>query len=172
MNLKGIDLNLLVYLDVLLHKKNVTRAAEALGISHPAMSNSLQRLRKLFGAPLLVRTSQGMMPTERAEELKPQVRNIVSAVEYAVQPVAAFNPAEDDRLFRISVSDYAESTIMPALLRKLRSEAPNVALDLLTPSDVSFEDLEHGNVDMIINRFDELPESFHQKTIWRDSFSC
>ena len=66
MNIKNIDLNLLVYLDVLLQERNVTRAAESLGISQPAMSNGLRRLRELFDDPLLVRTSNGMSPTERA----------------------------------------------------------------------------------------------------------
>ena len=172
MNLKGIDLNLLVYLDVLLYKRNVTRAAEVLGITQPAMSNGLQRLRKLFDDPLLVRTSKGMSPTERAELLQPLIREIVASVEKAVESDKGFIAEEADRVFRISVSDYAESTIMPHLLRRLRSEAPNITLDLLTPSDVTLEDMEYGNVDMVINRFDSLPDSFHQKTIWRDDFSC
>jgi DNA-binding transcriptional LysR family regulator len=172
MNLKNIDLNLLVYLDVLLHKRNVTRAAESLGISQPAMSNGLQRLRKLFNDPLLVRTSNGMSPTERAEQLQPLVREIVASVEKAVEADKGFDASNASRVFRISVSDYGESTLMPHLLRRLRSEAPNVTLDLLTPSDVSYQDVEHGNVDMVINRFDWLPESFHEKTIWRDGFSC
>ena len=83
MNLKNIDLNLLVYLDVLLLKQNVTRAAESLGISQPAMSNGLQRLRKLFSDPLLVRTSNGMTPTERALQLQPMIRSIVASIEKA-----------------------------------------------------------------------------------------
>ena len=74
MDLSRVDLNLLVYLDALLRERNVTRAAQQLGISQPAMSNGLRRLRTLFGDPLLVRTSDGMTPTERAEELKPEVR--------------------------------------------------------------------------------------------------
>jgi DNA-binding transcriptional LysR family regulator len=172
MNLKSIDLNLLVYLDVLLHKLSVTRAAETLGISQPAMSNGLRRLRKLFGDPLLVRTSKGMSPTERAEQLQPLVRDIIASVEKAVGRDEGFDPASADRVFRISISDYGESTLLPPLLRRLRSEAPNVTLDLLTPSDVSYPDLEHGNVDMVINRFDALPESCHHKTLWRDGFSC
>jgi DNA-binding transcriptional LysR family regulator len=171
-NLKSIDLNLLVYLDVLLHKKSVTRSAEALGISQPAMSNSLQRLRKLFGDPLLVRTRTGMQPTERAESLKPAIRGIIAAVEEAVEADKGFEPATSDRLFRLAISDYAESTMLPHMLRRMRSEAPNASLDLLTPSDISFEDVEHGNVDMVINRFEELPSSFHSKVLWRDSFSC
>ena len=70
MNISRVDLNLLVYLDVLLRECNVTRAAEELGISQPAMSNSLRRLRDLFGDPILVRTSDGMTPTDRALELQ------------------------------------------------------------------------------------------------------
>ena len=172
MSIKGIDLNLLVYLDVLLRKRNVTRAAESLGISQPAMSNGLKRLRELFSDPLLVRTSNGMSPTERAQELQPLVREIVASIESAIEPDRRFDAAHADRMFRISISDYGESTLLPHLLRRLRSESPNITLDLLTPSDVSYQDMEGGNVDLVINRFDDLPQSFHQRTIWRDSFSC
>ena len=172
MNLKNIDLNLLVYLDVLLRERNVTRAAESLGISQPAMSNGLRRLRKLFSDPLLVRTSGGMSPTERAENLQPMIREVVTSIEKVVQPDRQFDAASADRVFRISVSDYSETTLLPHMLRRMRSEAPNITLDILTPSDVSFQDLEQGGVDLVINRFDELPQSFHQMPIWRDSFSC
>jgi len=171
-NLKNIDLNLLVYLDVLLRERNVTRAAESLGISQPAMSNGLRRLRKLFSDPLLVRTSGGMSPTERAENLQPMIREVVASIEKVVQPDRQFDAASADRVFRISVSDYSETTLLPHMLRRMRSEAPNITLDILTPSDVSFQDLEQGGVDLVINRFDELPQSFHQMPIWRDSFSC
>ena len=172
MNIKSIDLNLLVYLDVLLRLRNVTRAAESLGISQPAMSNGLRRLRTLFSDPLLVRTSNGMSPTERALALQPLVREIVASVEMAVEPDKGFNASSSDRVFRISVSDYSESTLLPHLLRRMRSDAPNITLDILTPSDVSFQDVEGGNVDLVINRFDALPQSFHQRTVWKDSFSC
>ena len=138
MNLKSIDLNLLVYLDVLLRKRNVTRAAESLGISQPAMSNALQRLRTLFSDPLLVRTRSGMSPTERAEQLQPLVREIVASIEKAVESDKGFDASSADRVFRISVSDYGESTLLPHLLRRMRSEAPNITLDILTPSDVRY----------------------------------
>src|SRR5690554_8030335 len=74
MDISRVDLNLLVYLDVLLRERNVTKAANHLGITQPAMSNGLRRLRDLFGDPLLVRTSEGMTATERARELQPLVR--------------------------------------------------------------------------------------------------
>lgn len=167
-----IDLNLLQYLDVLLRERNVTRAASHLGLSQPAMSNGLRRLRLLFNDPLLVRTSDGMTPTERALELQPVIRNVLATVDKAVQPQTAFDASSSDRVFRIMASDYAESTIFPQLLHRLREEAPGVVLDIMTPSDVSFLDVEQGRVDMVINRFDSIPQSFHQKTIWKDGFAC
>ncbi|MCP5321632.1 MAG: LysR family transcriptional regulator [Pseudomonadales bacterium] len=172
MNIERIDLNLLVYLDVLLRERNVTRAASYLGITQPAMSNGLRRLREVFDDPLLVRTSEGMTPTERAMDLQPVVRSVLSAVERAIQPRKPFDPAQSTRVFRIMASDYAESTLIPAVLARLRHEAPSVALDIMTPSDVSYLNVEQGKVDMVINRFDSMPQSFHQTTVWQDDFSC
>ena len=136
------------------------------------MSNSLRRLRDLFGDPILVRTSDGMTPTDRALELQPMVRKVLSAAEQAILPKTEFNPMESSRIFRIMASDYTESTLLPVLLRELRKQAPNIRLDIMTPSDVSFHDVERGKVDMVINRFDSLPQSFHQVHLWDDSFSC
>lgn len=172
MNLNKVDLNLLIYLDMLLREQNVTRAAQQLGISQPAMSNGLRRLRDLFKDPLLIRTSAGMTPTERATELEPLVRNTLSNIEQFVQPETDFDPTSSKRVFRIMASDYAEATLLPDLVDHLRQNAPGIILDVLTPSDVAFRDVEQGKVDMVINRFDNMPLSFHQSTAWRDSFSC
>ena len=112
-NLNQIDLNLLVYLDVLLRERNVTQAANQLGLSQPAMSNGLRRLRTMFQDPLFVRTSDGMTPTLRALELEPLVKEILSGVDRAIQPVADFDPIEAQMVFRIMASDYAESHCSP-----------------------------------------------------------
>jgi DNA-binding transcriptional LysR family regulator len=167
-----IDLNLLVYLDALLRERNVTQAAHQLNLSQPAMSNGLRRLRELFNDPLLVRTSEGMTPTERALELEPVVRDVLGKIDQAVQPRGDFDPASAVRVFRIMASDYAESTLLPGVLGKLRTLAPGLTLDIMTPSDVSFLDVERGKVDMVINRFDSMPQSFHQIHLWNDSFTC
>jgi len=172
MNISKIDLNLLIYLDVLLREKNVTRAASQLNITQPAMSNGLKRLRTLFNDPILVRTSDGMVPTERARGLAPNIRKILLELEEALQGEEEFNELKSQRVFRIMASDYAASTLIPTLLKALNEVAPNITLDIMTPSDVTFHDVEAGKIDMAINRFDELPQSFHQKAIWRDSFSC
>jgi len=171
-NINRIDLNLLIYLDALLRERNVTQAAHQLSLSQPAMSNGLRRLREVFNDPLLVRTSEGMTPTERALELEPVVREVLGKLEQAVQPRAAFEPDKAQQVFRIMASDYAESTLLPAVLSSLRTQAPGLTLDIMTPSDVSFLDVERGKVDMLINRFDSLPQSFHQIHLWNDSFSC
>jgi DNA-binding transcriptional LysR family regulator len=171
-NLHRIDLNLLVYLDALLRERNVTQAAQQLNLSQPAMSNGLRRLRALFDDPLLVRTSEGMTPTERALELEPLVREALSHIDRAVQPRSEFTPGTARGVFRIMASDYAESTLLPRVLSQLRTEAPGITLDIMTPSDVSFLDVERGKVDMVINRFDAMPQSFHQVLLWEDSFSC
>ncbi|MBR9869457.1 MAG: LysR family transcriptional regulator [Oceanospirillales bacterium] len=172
MKLDQIDLNLLVYLDVLLRERNVTRSASLLGITQPAMSNGLRRLRETLGDPLLVRTSEGMAPTERAQTLQPLLRQILSSLEQVIEPSSAFDASTSDRVFRIMTSDYGESTLLPRLLKRLRKQAPNIVLDIMTPSDMSFAEVEQGLVDLVINRFDTMPQSFHQKSLWTDSFSC
>lgn len=172
MNLDHIDLNLLVYLDVLLRERNVTRSASVLGITQPAMSNGLRRLRDTFSDPLLVRTSEGMMPTERALVLQPLLRQILASIEQVVDPGTEFDAQSSERVFRIMTSDYGESTLIPHVLSRIAEEAPGVVLDILTPSDMSFQEVEQGQVDLVINRFDTLPQAFHQTTLWQDTFSC
>lgn len=172
MNISKVDLNLLVYLDVLLREGSVTKAANQLSITQPAMSNGLKRLRDLFKDPLLVRTSDGMTPTTRALELQPIIRDVLSRLEASIQPDTDFDPKTSARTFRIMASDYAESTLLIEVIRRLAQQAPNITLDVITPSDVTYYDVEQGKVDMAVNRFEELPQSFHQKVVWYDTFSC
>ena len=172
MNLQKVDLNLLFYLDVLLREKNVTRAAEQLGITQPAMSNILRRLRSLFNDPLLVRSSEGMTPTERAFELQPRIREVLLDITTLLEPRTEFRPYSTSRVFRIMTSDYAEATLVPRLVKALRSEAPNVILDFLTSLDVSKRDGGQGREDLEINRRNALPQTCHQVVAWDDTFSC
>lgn len=172
MKLSNIDLNLLVYFSVLLREGNVTKAAEHLGLSQPAMSNGLRRLRKVFNDPLLVRTSNGMMPTDKAKELQPKVQTVLEQIELFVQPTIEFDPTNSKRLFRVMASDYAETTLLPRVRQRMAKEAPDTILDILTPSDVTFQDIELGNVDLVMNRFDQLPQSLHLSVLWSDHFAC
>jgi len=172
MQLNKVDLNLLRYLDSLLREQNVTNAAGQLGITQPAMSNGLRRLRDLFHDPLLVRTSDGMRPTALAIQLQPRVTIILQSVDEVLHLAQSFDAQSSSRVFRIMASDYAEASLIPPLLTRLQTEAPNVILDVMNPSDINFHDVENGKVDLIINKFDTLPQSFHQKSVWFDDFSC
>jgi len=133
MSIDRVDLNLLVYLDALLKERNVTKAANQLGLSQPAMSNGLRRLREVFEDPLLIRTSDGMTPTERALGLQSTIREVLATIDKAVQPQAAFDALTSTRVFRIMASDYSEPTLVPPLVERLRQEAPGVSIDIMTP---------------------------------------
>jgi len=172
MKLENFDLNLLISFDALIRERNVSRAAEKLHISQPAMSNSLKRLREYLGDPLLVRTSTGMEPTEKALMLAPIIRQSLSLAQSALSPSDTFDAKASERTFRILVSDYIEGTLISALVKHFQRVAPNITLDILTLSDGSFSDLEKGSIDLAINRFDTIPQSFHQRSVWQDSFSC
>ena len=172
MNIDHFDLNLLIAFDVLMRERNVSRTAEKLNVSQPAISNSLKRLREYFGDPLLVRTTQGMEPTEKALALEPLVRQSLMMAEEVLLPTEGFDPATSDRVFRLLVSDYVEGTLISSLVTYLRARAPSVSLDIMTLSDGSFQDLEKGTIDLAINRFDFVPQSFYKRTIWEDGFSC
>ncbi len=172
MNIAKTDLNLLIYLDVLLKEGSVTRAAERLNITQPAMSHALKRLREHLKDPILVRSSTGMLPTPRAKQLQPLVRHWLATMEENFVPEHSFDAKYSNRMYRIMVSDYAASTLVPSLLNEARDRAPDITLDVITPSDITVLDIENGNVDLAINVFKDVPQSFHAKSIWEDSFSC
>lgn len=171
-HLNQIDLNLLVYLNVLLQEQNVTQAAKTLCITQPAMSNILKRLRKMFGDPLLVRTSDGMIPTEYAKNLQPQLHKILDSTRALLQKSSDFRPYSHARTFCIMTSDYAEATLVPHLVKAILSEAPNIKLQFLAAGDVSYDDMEQGRIDLALGRFFVGAQTLHSVPIWRDDFSC
>lgn len=171
-NIRDVDLNLLVMLDALLRERSVTRAAEAMAITQPAMSNALKRLRKLIGDPILVRTAGGMQPTVRAEQLQRPVRNALAQMEAAIAPNRAFDPATAERLFTILITDYAASVLMPNVVAVLEAEAPHIALNILSASGDAIDQIERGEADFLVNQFSQLPANFHHQSLWRDRLAC
>jgi DNA-binding transcriptional LysR family regulator len=150
-NLAAIDLNLLVALDALLAESNVTRAAKRVGLSQPAMSNALKRLRDLVGDPLFVRTPRGMLPTPRARELAGPVRDALAGLERALTP-ARFDPRTESRTFTIAAADSLELILGGPLLEALRAEAPAIRVAIVPPprgADPT-ELFESGHADVAI----------------------
>lgn len=122
------DLNLVRALDALLAEGSVTGAARRLGLSQPAMSHTLSRLRDQLGDPLLVRSGRGMVPTARAEALAPKLRAALGALDAALAETRPFEPATARRTFHIGTADYGEFVLIPPLLGRLADEAPGVDL--------------------------------------------
>ncbi|WP_348762448.1 LysR family transcriptional regulator [uncultured Salinisphaera sp.] len=172
MNIRDVDLNLLVMLDALLREQSVTRAARAMDITQPAMSNALKRLRKLLGDPILVRTASGMQPTARAAQLHRPVRNVLAEMEALIAPNRAFEPETAERLFTILITDYAASILMPHVVDVLEHEAPNIALNILSAGSDAIDQIERGEADFLVNEFGRLPANFHQQRLWDDRLAC
>ena len=155
MKLHQLDLNLLLAFDALMTARNVTRAAELLYISQPAMSHALNRLRQFFDDPLLVRTPQGMLPSPRAEKLHAGVRQALQLLEQQLSDEEAFDPASSTQRFVISTTDYVECVLIPPLIGLLRQQAPGIQVEILILRDQLPErELASGSIDLVLG-FDE-----------------
>jgi len=162
MNIYNFDLNLLRVLDALLRERNVSRAAERLSLSQPAVSNALSRLRELLDDPLLVRVGRAMQPTPRALSLEAPIRDALQQIEHTLNAGDFFNPTTSRQRFVIAVTDYVELICMPALMAHLANVAPGIQLAIrhLTPS-LPAEALDDGEVDLVLGRFVDVPTRFH-----------
>lgn len=157
-NLSSVDFNLLKVLDALLVERNVTRAGQRLGRSQPAVSNALQRLRRLLGDDLLVRGANGLVLTPRAEALRGPLRDAIALVESCLAGESRFDPAHAVGVFRISTPDRLSIAVMPPLFARLRRFAPNMALQLLTADRQQALDLlDKDQTDLALGWFDEKP---------------
>lgn len=167
MNLSTFDLNLLRVLDALLREQNVSRAAERLALSQPAVSNALGRLRELLGDPLLVRVGRRMQPTSRALALEGPIRAALQEIERTLSGGGTFDPRRSRHQFRMALTDYVEQLCMPRLLARLGERAPGLRIDVvhLSPS-LPLEALDQGELDLVVGRFGEVPARFARQH-WR-----
>ena len=149
-NLAKLDLNLLVALRALLAERHVTRAASRMGLTQPAMSHALARLRAVLGDPLLVRKRAGMTLTPRAQELAEPLERVLADVSKLRAPPERFDPARSTRTFRIASSDYVELVMMPAVLARLWREAPNVRVQLRTLGARGTGEIDDERTDVIL----------------------
>ena len=164
MNIYNFDLNLLRILDALLRERNVSRAAERLSLSQPAVSNALNRLRELLDDPLLVRVGRAMQPTPRALSLETPIRDALQQIEHTLNAGDFFDPSTSRQRFVIAVTDYVELICMPRLMAHLAQVAPGIqlAIEHLTPS-LPAEALDNGELDLVLGRFVEVPTRFHTR---------
>jgi len=170
--LAGIDLNLLTSLDALLDEKNVTRAARRLGVSQPAVSHNLRRLRELLGDPLLVRTSAGMQATPRAIELRPAVRAVLEAAEAVLQAAPAFDPARAARTFVLAMGDQAAFQLLPPLIERIAAVAPGITLQLRPPPPDTTAALTEGAIELAVGVYGDSPAGIQHELLWVEHFAC
>lgn len=150
MRLKGLDLNLLIALDVLLDEQNVSRSAERLHLSQPAASAALSRLRDYFKDDLLVLHGKRMMLTPYARTLAPEVKRVLSQVDSLISMSTDFDPALSDRTFTLLASDFITAVTITPILPLLQRIAPNIKLDLRLPGEHALVEFERGEIDLVL----------------------
>ncbi len=167
-DLRRVDLNLLIVFETLMHERSVTRAAEKLFLGQPAISAALARLRTLFDDPLFVRTGRSMEPSARAMEIFALLSPALDSISTAVSRAADFDPATSTAVFRIGLSDDVEFGLLPALLRRLRAEAPGVVLVVRRTNYLLMPNLlASGEISVGVAYTDELPANAKRKTLRR-----
>ena len=171
--LSEINLNLLLALDAILGEKSVSRAARRVGVSQPAMSQSLRHLREIFDDALLVRDRGTMVLTPAAERLAMPLRQAMIALQRVVDGPAHFDPATVQRRFTLAAGDYAAVTLLPPLLERASIEAPGVDIDV-RPVDTRrlWEPLATGEVDIVLGTALEPGSDFLQQVLYTDGFAC
>src|SRR6266568_689352 len=148
MNIGAVDLNLLKAFDALQSERAVTRAAGRIGLSQPAMSHALSRLRSLFADDLFVRTADRMEPTARAREIAPLVATAIEHIEAALNLGVGFDPAKSAAIFTAGMAEYAEIALVGQLAQAFAREAPGATLRLLPAGIAIAEQLDRGAIDV------------------------
>lgn len=171
-SIKNIDLNLLKALDALLDERSVTRAAARLGLTQPAMSGILTRLRESFGDPLFVRAQRGILPTKRAHDLIVPVKQILAEIDALLQP-PIFNPAVAKMTFTIAATDYALRAIAVPFLSELKKSAPHIRVCLLPLDHSQVESqLERGFIDVALMTPEITPQNLHARELFKEKYVC
>jgi DNA-binding transcriptional LysR family regulator len=173
MNLNKVDLNLFIVFDAIYTEANLTRAGQIVGITQPAVSNALARLRETFNDPLFVRTAQGMVPTPMAQNIIGPVRNALQQLRVSVQESRTFTPQQANKTYRISMTDLTEAVILPPLFQRLRRLAPNVQIEsFLSKRRETTKELAAGRLDFAVDApLNTDPQVRHVK-LMEDRYVC
>jgi DNA-binding transcriptional LysR family regulator len=173
MNAKVMDLNLLPVLDAVLSERNATRAAAKLGLTQPAVSNALARLRKVFGDPLVVKSQRGLTPTPRALELQAELAEALQRLDRAVRPQQPFSLLTTERQWTLSFADHYGSLLLPGLMRWMASNAPQATVKVLQIERMLSEDaLASGGVDLYVGIPGVPMPGCHTRRFFDDDLVC
>lgn len=171
--MSGMDLNLLPVFDALMTERNATRAAARLGLTQPAVSHALGRLRVLLGDPLFVRSPGGMTPTPAAEAIAGALRPALRGIAAAIGVREEFVPATSSRQFVIGLSDYASVVLLPRLLEVMKKDAPHATLVVKSTAHAQgLQLLEDGGAELIAGNFPLPPPHMKEQRLYTDDFVC
>jgi DNA-binding transcriptional LysR family regulator len=171
-HLRQADLNLLVVFTALAEERNVTRAAERLLLSQPAVSRALQRLRAMFHDDLLIRTSNGYEPTPKGQRLLQELGLTLPRLDRLLSG-SNFDPATEETTFRIAMTDHASQVLCPLFCKTVLPAGAKVSFDFVALHDGTFEAMEKGRLDLLLNADDgHLPSQFASEIIFEDEFAC
>lgn len=173
MELKDIDLNLLVVFHQLLMERRVSAAAARLGLSQPAVSNALKRLRTLLGDELFIRTSRGMEPTPYANQLAEPIAYALNTIHSGLNQRTTFDPATSTRKFTISMTDLGEIDLLPRLMDRLAQQAPGVTISTVRDTLDNLGDaMEAGHVDVSVGLIPQLKTGYFQRRLFLQRYVC
>jgi DNA-binding transcriptional LysR family regulator len=168
--LGAVDLNLLVVFDAIMQERNVTRAGRRLGLSQPAMSHALTRLRHMLKDELFIRSPRGMIPTPRAEQLASPVRLALDGLQHSLEPTL-FNPSSAKRNFRIAVDNYAAVVLVGPLAAHIIKIAWGVTMEFLPSGTLQLHELlDRGELDLAVGPFAKQGERFSRQPLLQDDF--
>jgi len=172
-NLKDLDLNLLVVFDQLLVERRVSKVADNLGLSQPAVSNALSRLRKMTDDPLFLRTTRGMEPTPFAQQLAEPIALALGMIHSAVNQRISFEPSTSKRAFTVGMTDVGEIYFLPALMDELAKVAPGVRMRTVRTTAANLKDeMEAGRIDLAIGLLPQLEAGFFQRRLFKQRYVC
>ncbi len=173
MDLARLDLNLLRVFHQLLRDKRVSAVAQALGMSQPAVSSALGRLRAALGDELFLRTPRGMEPTPYAQQLAEPVALALDGLQQALNVRASFTPASSTRRFTLAMSDVGEMYFLPVLVDALAQEAPGVTLQVVSVTHPALkDDMASGRIDLALGLLPQLQAGFFQQALFRQPYVC
>ena len=171
MDIRNIDLNLMLAFDALFEERSVSRAAARQRVSQPAMSAALAKLRDLFQDPLFIRASNEMVPTARALEIASPIHNALREIVSCLEAPAKFEPVNSPRTFRLQGTDYVEAVLLPPLMQRMLSIAPKIKIIYRPPAPTQLAaDLEQGHLDMGIGYIPNPMPNLRAQLLFRDSF--
>lgn len=169
---KDIEIRLLKLFEAIYSTGSVTRAAAALDLSQPTVSIGLAGLRRHFGDELFVRTASGFSPTPLADQLVWPVRDLLQTAERLSSWKSLFDPASEDRTFRIAMTDASHIALMPQIYAYVRENAPNVRLEATSIDATLSRRLQSGDVDIAIGLIHDLETGFYQQALYKQDWIC